>query len=52
MRIEVPDEKGQLHNILDEPRWMDKEDSDKLKKLKRRVHDLYADYRTVYKQVA
>jgi FtsP/CotA-like multicopper oxidase with cupredoxin domain len=23
MRIEVPDEKGQLHNILDEPRWMD-----------------------------
>jgi len=22
-RIEVPDENGQLHNIIDEPRWMD-----------------------------
>ncbi len=22
-RIEVPDEQGQLHNLLDEPRWMD-----------------------------
>jgi hypothetical protein len=23
MRIEVPDETGRLHNLLDEPRWMD-----------------------------
>jgi FtsP/CotA-like multicopper oxidase with cupredoxin domain len=23
MRIEIPDETGRLHNILDEPRWMD-----------------------------
>lgn len=23
MRIEVPDEQGRLHNMLDEPRWMD-----------------------------
>ncbi|TAK18966.1 MAG: hypothetical protein EPO35_00720, partial [Acidobacteria bacterium] len=23
MRIEVPDETGQLHNLLDEPQWMD-----------------------------
>jgi FtsP/CotA-like multicopper oxidase with cupredoxin domain len=23
MRIEVPDERGRLHNLLDEPRWMD-----------------------------
>ena len=22
-RIEVPDEQGRLHNLLDEPRWMD-----------------------------
>ena len=22
-RIEVPDEEGKLHNLLDEPRWMD-----------------------------
>jgi len=36
---------------IHEPRWAEKEDSDKIKKLKRRVHDLYADYRNVYKQV-
>jgi hypothetical protein len=23
LRIEVPDEQGRLHNLLDEPRWMD-----------------------------
>jgi hypothetical protein len=23
MRIEVPDEQGRLHNLLDEPKWMD-----------------------------
>lgn len=36
---------------IHEPRWGDKEDSDRIKKLKRRVHDLYADYRKVYKKV-
>jgi capsid protein len=30
---------------ISEPRWAEKEDSDKIKRLKRRVHDLYADYR-------
>ncbi|MDQ3418182.1 MAG: multicopper oxidase domain-containing protein, partial [Acidobacteriota bacterium] len=23
MRIEIPDEQGRPHNILDEPKWMD-----------------------------
>ena len=30
---------------ISEPRWANKADSDKIKQLKRRVHDLYADYR-------
>lgn len=30
---------------ISEPRWAEKADSDKIKRLKRRVHDLYADYR-------
>jgi len=37
---------------ISEPRWAGKEDSDKIKVLKRRVHDLYADYREVYRTVA
>jgi hypothetical protein len=32
-----------------EPRWSKSEDSEKIRKLKRRVHDLYANYRDVYK---
>ena len=30
---------------ISEPRWSSPEDSQRIKKLKRRVHDLYADYR-------
>jgi capsid protein len=30
---------------ISEPRWANAEDSAKIKTLKRRVHDLYADYR-------
>jgi hypothetical protein len=37
---------------ISEPRWTNNEDSDKIKALKRRVHDLYADYREVYREVA
>jgi hypothetical protein len=37
---------------IHEPHWSNKEDSEKIKKLRRRVHDLYADYRQVYKKVA
>jgi hypothetical protein len=32
---------------ISEPRWSNAEDSQRIKKLKRRVHDLYADYRQV-----
>jgi hypothetical protein len=37
---------------ISEPRWAEKEDSAKIKKLKRRVYDLYADYRAVAQKVA
>jgi small-conductance mechanosensitive channel len=35
---------------ISEPRWANEEDSKKLKELKRRVHDLYANYREVYQK--
>lgn len=41
----VVDELSNALFSISEPRWADKEDSDKIKRLKRRVHDLYADYR-------
>ena len=31
---------------ISEPTWVDKEDSNKLKSLKKRVHDLYAKYKS------
>jgi type II secretory pathway component PulJ len=34
---------------ISEPRWANPEDTKKLKKLKKRVYDLYADYKGVYK---
>lgn len=37
---------------ISEPRWADQEDTRRLKDLKRRVHDLYANYREVYRRVA
>lgn len=37
---------------ISEPRWAGKEDSEKIKALKRRVHDLYADCREVYRKTA
>ena len=36
---------------ISEPRWSDEGDSRKIKQLKRRIHDLYADYRNVYKKI-
>lgn len=32
---------------ISEPRWANQADSDKIRKLRRRIHDLYADYRNV-----
>ena len=37
---------------ISEPRWSQPEDSKKIKKLKRKVHDLYANYKTAYKSVS
>jgi len=44
-----------LNNALfsiSEPRWMDEAHSRQLKHLKRRVYDVYADYRSIYKKAA
>lgn len=44
----------ELNNALfsiSEPRWSDKDLSGKLKSLKNRVHDLYANYKQVYRMI-
>lgn len=46
----IDDLSNQLFSIS-EPRWASKEDSDKIKELKRRVHDIYANYKDVYASV-
>lgn len=47
----VIDELSNALFSISEPRWSTKDDSAKIKQLKRRVHDLYADYRSVYSKV-
>lgn len=42
----VIDELSNALFSISEPRWSNQEDSKKLKRLKRRVHDLYANYRS------
>ena len=37
---------------ISEPRFANKDDTKRIKDLKRRVYDLYADYRDVYKQMS
>ncbi len=37
---------------ISEPRWAAPEDSKKIKALKRRVYDLYVNYRGVYEKAA
>jgi hypothetical protein len=46
----VIDELSNALFTISEPRGSSPEDSDKIKALKRRVHDLYANYREVYKK--
>lgn len=41
------DELGNRLFSISEPRWASEKDSEKLRKLKRRLHDLYAKYKTV-----
>jgi BMFP domain-containing protein YqiC len=48
----VIDELGNSLFAISEPRWANEEDSNRIRALKRRVHDLYANYREVYRQVA
>jgi hypothetical protein len=36
---------------ISEPRWSSEEDQKRIKELKRRVYDLYANYRDVYQKV-
>jgi hypothetical protein len=47
----VIDELSNALFSISEPRWSTAEDSNKIKTLKRRVHDLYANYRSVYEKV-
>jgi BMFP domain-containing protein YqiC len=48
----VIDELANALFSISEPRWSKPEDSEKIKKLKRKVHDLYANYKEVYKSVS
>jgi len=47
----VIDELSNALFSISEPRWSEAAVSIKIKELKRRVHDLYADYRQVYRSV-
>ncbi len=47
----VIDEIGNALFSISEPRWSTPEDSEKIKALKRRLHDLYANYREIYKKL-
>jgi isocitrate/isopropylmalate dehydrogenase len=48
----VIDELSNALFSISEPRWANEEDTKRLKALKRRVYDLYANYRDVYQQVS
>ena len=48
----VIDELSNALFSISEPRWSDPEDTAKIKQLKRRVYDLYADYRSVSSKAA
>ncbi|MCJ8499005.1 hypothetical protein [Desulfatitalea alkaliphila] len=43
------DDIGNALFSISEPRWADVETANRIKALKRRVYDLYADYRNVYR---
>ncbi len=48
----VIDELSNALFSISEPRWSDESDSARIKTLKRRVYDLYADYRKVYTEAS
>lgn len=45
------DDLGNALFSISEPRWLNEDDSRRIKALKRRVYDIYADYRGVYESV-
>jgi hypothetical protein len=47
----VIDELSNALYSISEPRWSTPEDREKIKKLKRRVYDLYANYRGVFEKM-
>lgn len=46
------DDIGNALFSISEPRWANPKDSQKIKDLKRKVHDLYANYKQVYASVS
>jgi hypothetical protein len=48
----VIDELNNSVFAISEPRWADSEDTQKIKKLKRRIYDLYVNYKGVYEKVS
>ncbi len=46
----VIDELGNMLFAISEPRWSDPDDSRRLKALKKRVYDLYANYKDAYRR--
>jgi hypothetical protein len=47
MRMETLDELAKFIYAISEPRWISDEDSKTLSNLRRKVHDLYAKYKSV-----
>lgn len=43
----VLDDLARMIYSISEPRWLSKEDSRKIKELRNRVHDMYAQYKSV-----
>ena len=48
----VFDELGNSLFSISEPRWSSDEDSKRIKALKRRLYDIYVNYRGVYEKIA
>ena len=48
----VLDEIGNALFSISEPRWSSKEDSNRIKALKRRLYDIHVNYRGVFKNAA
>ena len=48
----VLDELGNALFSISEPRWSSKEDSNRIKLLKRRLYDIHVNYRGVFKNAA